>query len=118
MSSQEEVIDPKLIFNVPPIPSGSFEYIYPTETTTSTTPIPPTLIPKIFTPENSGIRDFSIVNPYIHYINKGQPPNISITPSAYLVIAPILFNQYNLVQRTKALNNEFISATIYLNSPT
>lgn len=114
--SNEEVIDPKLIFNIPPLPSGSFEDIFPTSTTTTTTPIPPALIPKIFTPENSGIRDFKIINPYIHYI-RTERFYITINPSAYLVLAPRLFNQYNLTQRKDASNDIFLSAQSYLTSP-
>jgi hypothetical protein len=109
-----EVVNSELYYNVPLNPSGTFAEAISTPTTT--TPIPPTPIAPLITPDNSGIRDFSIINDYIHYkpINSAA---LKISHSGYLQIAPRLFNKYNITQRNNAYNNSFISATIYLTSP-
>jgi len=116
MSNQ--LIHPYLFYNVPLSPSGLFDETIPT----TTTPIPPLPLIPVKTPDNSGIRDFTIINPYIHYSlgqgqNQGFGGSIIINPSAYLTIAPKLFNLYNLRQRIDARNGIFIDANNYVTSP-
>jgi|688.fasta_scaffold02596_5 hypothetical protein len=112
-----EIIFPTLFYNVPQTPSGMFNSVFTTVTTT--TPIPPLPQPLVNIPD-SGVRDFTIINPYIHYSHPQISPSqsiISITPSAYLEIAPRLFNLYNLVDRRDARTGTFKDANSYLTSP-
>lgn len=78
-----------------------------TTTTTTTTTHQPVVYPNVNIPPNSsGINDFRASNPYIHYIS--TTGNIrKIDPSGYLTLAPILFNNYNNLNR----NGQFLAAT-------
>lgn len=83
-----------------------------TTTTTTTTAHVPVIYPNVTIPNNSGITDFRISNPYIHYeVNAGN--TIRIDPSEYLTLAPILFNYYNSLNR----NGVFLASTTTTPSP-
>lgn len=86
-----------------------------TTTTTTTTAHIPVTYPNVIIPNNSGITDFRISNPYIHYEAKqqGDDPAIRIDPSGYLTLAPILFNYYNSLNR----NGVFLASTTTTPSP-